>query len=157
MTRVKILLKLIITVALTSCSDDAIYDAYVPIPDSGWQEDSVVTFDVDVDDTTSEFGVIVMLRHNTQYPYQNFWLNREITFGGEQIHTDKISYQLAKPTGEWLGKGFGDIKTVEAPYNRQILRFQNKGTYQFRFQQGMREDHLIGIEEIGLRIVPVND
>ncbi len=157
MTKAKLLLMVLLGTFITSCTDDAYYNAYVPVSDAGWPEDSVITFDVVVDDTTSEFGVIVMLRHNTNYPYQNFWLNRSISFAGEEIHSDRISYQLAKPTGEWLGKGFGDIKAVEAPYNRQVLRFQNKGTYQFKFQQGMREERLPGLEDIGLRIVPIEN
>lgn len=147
----------LLTLVMWSCSEEAIYDQFVQMPDSGWQEDSVITFDVLVEDTTKSYGVILQIRHNTQYPYQNIWLNRSISFNGEVLHEDKVNYNVAKPDGEWLGSGFGAIKTVEAPYNRNSLRFQNRGTYQFRIQQAMREDHLQGIEDLGLKIISVND
>lgn len=157
MTSRKLILLLLIVIGMASCSDEAIYDEFIRVPESGWPADSAVNFEVVINDTTASYAVFVRIRHNPDYPYQNLYLFRTILSGEEQIYTDKINYQVAKPTGEWLGDGFGALKTIEAPYSRNTLRFNQRGTYRFRFAQGMREELLHGVEEIGLRIVPINN
>lgn len=149
-------LSLCALIMLVSCGEEAMYDEFVRVPNHGWNADSAVTFDVLVNDTNANYAVYVRIRHNANYPYQNLYLFRSIESAEEEVHHDKVNYQVAKPSGEWLGDGFGALKTIEAPYSRSTLRFNKKGTYRFKFTQGMREDVLQGIEEIGLKIVPVN-
>lgn len=141
---------------LSSCTESALYDAYIPVPETGWHKDSAVTFDVTISDTTQHYGVVVQFRHNAEYPYQNLYLFREIRSVDGVLYQDTINYQLAKPSGEWLGSGFGALKTIEAPFNRNSVRFNDRGTYQFRFAHGMRDERLHGMEDMGLRVYPVN-
>ncbi|WP_170266432.1 gliding motility lipoprotein GldH [Phaeocystidibacter luteus] len=158
MIKRKLLIPLaLLGIAISSCDNGAIYDEFHHVSNASWHKDSVVTFEVVIDDTTAEYGIVLQLRHNTEYPYQNLWLSREILFNGESMHADRINYQLAQPDGKWLGDGFGALKTVEAPYNRNKLRFPQRGTYQFRIEQRMREEVLTGIEDIGLRILPLKE
>lgn len=146
-----------LAIAMTSCEEPAMYDEFVPISDAGWSADSSVTFDVVVNDTTSRYAVYVRIRHNADFPYQNLYMFRSIRNGNEQIYEDKINYRVAEPNGKWLGDGFGALKTIDAPYSRNSLKFTKRGTYQFRFTQGMRDSVLQGVEEVGLRIVPLNN
>lgn len=152
----KLLLGCGLVVLLTSCSDDAMYDQFVRIPETGWHSDSSVQFNVLVEDTATSYAIYFRMRHNAGYPYQNLYLFREITSEDGREFSDTVAYTLAKPTGEWLGKGFGSLKTIETPFTKNVVRFNRRGTYTFHIGQGMREEYLKGIEEIGLRIEPVN-
>lgn len=142
---------------LSSCGDEAYYDEFVKISNDGWSADSAVVFDVIATDTNTQYVVYLQLRHNTAYPYQNLYLFRSVFMGSEVIYDDKINYRLAEPNGKWLGTGFGALKTVQAPFSKSTLKFTRKGTYRFKVNQGMRDTILQGIEEIGLRIIPLKN
>ncbi len=147
----------ILTLLLISCGEEEIYNNYVHVPDSGWPADSIITFDVLVDDVSKHYGVIVQFRHNTDYGYQNLWLNRAISFNGENIYSDHVNYTVGLPDGQWIGDGFGALKSLEFPYKQNALQFNSPGTYRFSFEQAMREDMLMGIEDFGIRIITLND
>lgn len=153
----KLLGLITLSLFVASCSDNAMYDEFVKIPENGWSSDSSVVFNVVAKDTTQNYAVYIRLRHNTDYPYQNIYLFRSVTIGEESIYSDKINYRVAEPNGKWLGDGFGALKTVDAPFSKSSLKFTRRGTYQFKISQGMRDTLLEGVEEIGLRIVPLNN
>lgn len=147
----------VLVLFLISCGEEEVYNEYVQVPESGWSQDSTLHFDVVISDTTLYYGVIVQFRHNTDYPYQNLWLNRDISINGTSMYSDHVDYKLGLPTGEWIGEGFGALKSLELPYKRNALRFNNPGTYRFTFQHGMRDEVLTGIEDFGIRIITLKD
>ena len=65
--------------------------------------------------------------------------------------TDTLNYVLAKPNGEWIGKGFGDTKETLFQYKINY-KFPKNGDYQIGIIQAMRTDNLEGIEDIGVKI-----
>jgi gliding motility-associated lipoprotein GldH len=67
------------------------------------------------------------------------------------IQKDTIEITLANTAGKWLGEGFGKTRTVQAVYKRKI-NIEKSGGYKISIQQGMREDKLEGIKEIGIHI-----
>jgi gliding motility-associated lipoprotein GldH len=64
---------------------------------------------------------------------------------------DSIEFYLADQRGKWLGSGVGAIVEMPVLY-KQNVRFEQKGTYRYEIGHGMREDVLIGINDIGIRI-----
>jgi gliding motility-associated lipoprotein GldH len=77
-----------------------------------------------------------------------FFVDVESPDGEHQI--DTLQYLLAEPGGKWLGSGVGEIK-----YN--LFKFKEdqtmqSGVYKFSIAHGMRDDLLLGIEDVGLRI-----
>ena len=64
---------------------------------------------------------------------------------------DTLNYILAKPTGEWIGTGFGETKEIMFQY-RNNYKFPKKGKYIIGIKQGMRTNNLVGIEDIGVKI-----
>ena len=64
---------------------------------------------------------------------------------------DKFEITLADPAGKWLGGGFGGLKTREVIFRRNVF-FPVSGNYKITIQQGMREDVLTGISDVGVRI-----
>jgi gliding motility-associated lipoprotein GldH len=143
--------------AFVSCTDNSIYDGFITHPKIGWHQDSVIAFEVDIKDTTTRYDITITMRNNNDYPYSNLFLFRQIhTKAGVEFY-DTAQYLLADKYGKWLGKGVGSLKTSEFTFKNQALRFAKMGTYTFTLQHGMRNEWLVGIEDVGLRLVPVKE
>lgn len=67
---------------------------------------------------------------------------------------DTLNYILAKPNGEWLGKGFGNTKEILFQY-KNAYTFPKNGKYSIEIKHAMRTQNLKGIEDIGVQIVSV--
>ena len=67
---------------------------------------------------------------------------------------DKLEITLADPSGRWLGEGFGGLKTVETLFRENVF-FPVSGNYTIRVKQGMRENKLEEISDIGVRVEKV--
>jgi gliding motility-associated lipoprotein GldH len=65
--------------------------------------------------------------------------------------TDTIEFYLANDRGEWLGGGL-TVKELPLLY-RENHQFANSGTYRLTLQQGMREETLKGVTEVGVQIL----
>ncbi len=141
---------------LYSCDEPALYEEYVAIPDQGWHQDSVVTFEVMIEDTASAYRVGWHLRNNNNYPYSNIFLFREVTSQRGREFADTAEFMLADPYGKWLGKGVGELKTNSWPFKDQLLMFKQPGAYVFKLQQAMYPEYLQGLEDVGLSIYKVS-
>jgi gliding motility-associated lipoprotein GldH len=75
----------------------------------------------------------------------------EIEQPGGEVLRDTFEIVVADPSGRWLGKGFGGIKTLQTLYRRDVY-FPVPGEYTISLQHGMREDVLTGIHDVGIRI-----
>jgi gliding motility-associated lipoprotein GldH len=64
---------------------------------------------------------------------------------------DTIELVLADVNGKWLGKGFGAIKDNQIPVRNNLI-FPIKGEYIFGIEQAMREETLVGLVDIGIRV-----
>lgn len=140
--------------ALLACKNNLVFEQYQSIPEKSWHKDSVLVFNLPVEDTTQNNNFIINVRNDVTYSYSNLWLFIEIEQPDGKIMEDKFEIALADPSGKWLGSGFGGLKTREAMYRRNIF-FPVSGEYKVRIKQGMREDYLKGISDLGIRIEAV--
>lgn len=145
-------LVLIAVVFTTACSEKPFYEKYLPVSQQGWQLDSAAIFEVDIQDTTSTYAVLFNLRANDAYPYRNIYLFRSVWSEDGLEYQDTAKVILADAYGKWLGEGIGELKTFTRPFRAQPLRFNKRGTYTFKFVQGMRDTLLPGVEDVGLTI-----
>ncbi len=138
---------------LSSCGKQALYDEQFEIDQAKWPKDQSVYFKVNVPDTSTVYDFYLTIRHKADYRYSNiyFFLNTHFPNGNQT--RDTLECILANEEGKWLGKGWGTIKEDDILLNKN-MKFPVAGTYNFSFQQAMREDTLKGIVSIGLRIVP---
>lgn len=138
-------------ITLTSCDHNVVFDQYVTIPDGGWNMDSMAVFKLDIENPDKAYNVIINIRNRSNYPNSNLWLFVDVTSPSGQNVQDKIDCILADDTGRWLGSGWGNLYHVKIPY-QQNVKFAETGEYTFRIVQGMREEDLKGIHNIGLRL-----
>ena len=143
----------ILTLVISACSrNEVAYTASHSIDPAGWHQDSVVAFAVPVEDTVASYEVVVSLRTNNAYPYQNLYTFRSIASERGTELADTAEYPLADATGRWLGSGVGELKTHDFVLRNQPLRFRKTGVYTFAFAQGIRDTLLPGIEDIVLTL-----
>ena len=146
---------------LVSCDKTRVYDDYQSLPNE-WHKDSVVTFKIAPPDTINDYNLFLNLRNNSDYKYSNLFVITEINFPYGKVISDTLQYEMAKPSGEWLGTGFGEVKESKLWY-KENFRFSEDGEYSVTIQQAMRKrDSTKGIErlavvtEVGFRIEKTN-
>lgn len=137
-----------VIVLTAACSSKTAYSRFCDLPLSGWDKDSTLVYAVDIKDTLQAYDVVLTLRHGENYPYQNIWL---FVDNGLTMQTDTLEFYLADQRGRWLGNGFGDRREMPCLVASQV-RFPHAGTYVYQVRQGMREEVLKGLFEVGLSI-----
>lgn len=141
---------LFLCVFFLSCSKNAVYDQYQAIENIVWEKDKEYYFTFTIDDISVPYNISFSVRNNNLYPYQNLWLfyNEEHPIG--PLVRDTIECVLADDYGKWHGRG---ISLYHSSYPiRTHYTFPYEGQYTFSFRQGMRNEALRGIQEIGLKI-----
>ncbi len=147
----KTLLLVLISVLFIACQRGVVFSKFQSLPKQGWAADSVLTFIPNITDTIQGYDVQVIVRHTDKYTYQNLWLFVDVRQGSNLLHRDTIEGMLANERGEWNGKG---RRTHELPLlYLENIKFPYSGDYEVTIQQGMREDILLGITDIGLKII----
>lgn len=143
-----------IVLLLAACDTNRVFDQYKPIEDAVWHKDSLVNFDVPVKDTTQNHNLLINVRNDVNYRYSNLWLFVTIEQPGGTTVKDTFEMVLADPSGKWLGEGFGGLKNRKVIYRRNVF-FPHSGNYSISLQQGMRNDELEGISDVGVRLEKV--
>ncbi|MDR0348990.1 MAG: gliding motility lipoprotein GldH [Tannerella sp.] len=139
---------------LFSCTQTDFYNQYQVI-DQKWEKGKEFYFTFNIEDNTSLYNLSIETRNNNTYPYQNLWLfcTEEQPIG--PIWRDTVECMLADDFGKWYGTGLS-IYHLSTPV-RSNYKFPGKGQYTFSIRQGMRDNYLKGIEEIGLRIEKITE
>lgn len=133
------------------CSPGTVFQQSEALPAEGWHMDHKVSFSLEVTDTLDLHELYVEVRNTTEYGYSNLYLFLDIDFPGKQLLRDTIECMLADRSGRWTGRGFGQIRSNSFLF-RDDVWFPESGTYTFTIRQGMREEVLQGISDIGIRI-----
>lgn len=136
---------------LVSCDVHTLYDQQVALPENGWFKNEAVKFDLDISDTITPYHFELTLRHTTNYRYCNLYIFLTTRFPEGKMSRDTIELVLADPAGQWVGKGWGNLRDDEITLKSPLF-FPQKGHYQFLVQQAMRTDTLNEITHLGLRL-----
>ncbi len=147
----------LIGVITLSCNQHKIYDDYVEIDNSIWQEDTLASFEFTVPSDSINYSISYNVRYAEGYPFYNLYL----TYYLEDSLQTPISSELQeiilfnKKTGEPLGDGLGGV------FDREVLIFNNMkfpyvGKYHFKIKQFMRIKELPGIISFGIKIEKKN-
>lgn len=138
--------------SLNSCSDDVLIDKNIEFESESWNVSEPFVTKFDVQDTINNYNFFVTLRNTEDYPYQNLFVFLTTSFPNGKTKLDTINCPLANMQGKWLGKGFGGV------YDNRILymarkRFPLDGAYTIKIEQAMRDEDLVGVLDVGVRIV----
>jgi gliding motility-associated lipoprotein GldH len=145
-----------------SCDSNQIFDEYKALPNQ-WNKDTVMSFTVTPPDSTKLYNLFINIRNTNDYKFSNLFLIAEINFPNGKTIKDTLEYQMTKPDGTLLGKGFTDIKENKLWYKERV-QFDEVGAYVITIKHVMRNngdingvDNLEGITDVGFRIEPATN
>ena len=151
MTMHKIMGVFFVLLILASCNNNS-EQVFMNNLNGKWDKKAEQKFDFNIKDAKNPKNIIFVVRNNNDYPYSNIRLIVNFLDKKTKIKsTDTLNYILAKPSGEWLGKGFGDTKEILFQYKLNY-KFPGNGDYSIGIVQAMRNDNLPGIEDIGVKL-----
>ncbi|MDR2118704.1 MAG: gliding motility lipoprotein GldH [Tannerellaceae bacterium] len=133
-----------------ACEDRIVYNQYQAIDGIYWGKDEVYYFTFRIDDAATPYNISFEVRNDNLYPYQNLWVFYSEEQPSGPLRQDTLECMLADGYGKWYGKGIS-LHQQGFPVRTRYL-FPMKGQYTFAFRQGMRNDSIRGIQEIGLRV-----
>ncbi len=151
---IHLLIGIFLLLTALACQPGIVHEQYKAIENRSWDKDSTLVFTIPVKDTLQNYNLVINVRNDVNYKYSNLWLFINIRQPDGQTLEDKFEIILADPIGKWLGSGFGGLKTREALYKSHVF-FPVSGDYTITVQQGMREEVLKGISDVGIRVEKV--
>lgn len=133
-----------------------VFEQQTAIPHERWDMRFRPVFAVNITDTTALYDIYVTLRHTNDYRYSNLWLLITTTFPNGKSIQQRVELPLADATGKWFGSGMEDIF-----FHRILIQhnayFNQPGTYRFTFEQDMRDNPLLHVLNVGLRIEKIGN
>lgn len=153
---IKHIILLLLVAMLSSCVDgDILIEETTPISDQSWSSKDTVAFEFNIDDTTAYFDFYLNLRTTTSYEYANCFVFATLK-SPTMIVVDTIDIPLAdKSSGRWLGDVSGSMVENHVMFIHKV-RFHELGKYDISFVQGMRDEPLGEISDVGLTIKKAN-
>ena len=145
------LLTLFCLVSIVGCEQIDIYEKNINIPNKKWQADLVANNIFNIDENGT-YKVSVVVRHTDAYEYNNIWLNVGLQKDKEATKFNKENISLSNDANGWDGVGMNDIWEVR----KEIIRLPlKKGIYKTSVQQIMRQNPLMHIMNVGIRVEKV--
>lgn len=133
---------------LTQCESPHYYQEQKSVADSKWNKNSALTFNFEIKDTAETYNFSFLSRNTNDYPYSNFYIFTKLINPKGEEFTDTLQYYLAFQDGEWIGKG-QNLKEIYLVY-RENISLKDTGKYKLSVWHGMRDENLIGIQDISL-------
>ena len=141
---------------MTSCNKEkTTYLEYSHISEDGWKRSTELFFHPEISDNNAIYNLKIELRHTNDYPYQNIWFFTSISHKDSILLTDTLEYSLSNDFGKWHARGYNALYQQTLLYKKDYL-FPDTGKYTIRIQQAMRDNPLLGIENVGFRIEKSN-
>lgn len=158
-----------VAMMISSCARIDLYEKVVSIPNFQWQSSYKPQFTFRISDTTVPYQVFIVLRHNDQYNYNNIWVNLYTELPADSSRRDtthaavdssnsadsiqKVQYELPLANKErWLGTAMGDVYEHRVLITPKPVYFTRTGEYKYTIEHAMREDPLLNMLNVGLRI-----
>jgi gliding motility-associated lipoprotein GldH len=136
---------------LASCGDSPFYSEVKQVEVSGWEMNEKIPFKVNIDDTVSLHNIFLNLRHRRSYDYSNIYFFVYIHFPNGKMSKDTVECTLADLQGRWLGSKAGDLVSHEVMIKYRA-QFPLAGEYHFEVQHAMREEELLDVSDVGIKI-----
>jgi gliding motility-associated lipoprotein GldH len=141
-----------IYVSAGSCTQIELFEKNTVIPGYEWRHDFSAKGDFLITDTISAYSIYLVLRHTDAYQYNNIWLNIGLQPPGDSMHTQKVNIKLGDDANGWEGSGMNDIWEIRKLLNGEPRRFKQAGKYSFNISQVMRDNPLLQVMSVGLRV-----
>lgn len=140
-----------LVVWMYGCNEKIAFEDNFKTNEKGWSVDEKLIFEFEVKDTTQLYDIFLNARNTTDYGYSNLFIFFQTDFPDGRVFRDTVEMIIADRQGKWTGKGFGKLKANSFLFRKDVW-FPEKGIYEFTIQHAMREETLVGISDMGVRI-----
>ena len=141
----------LVLIGLVACNSSTTYNKWTDIEGLQWSKDSAYHFVFEIQDTNADYNIDFGIRHLNQYPYQNIWLLTDLQKRDSTSFVDTIQYKIADEYGVWYGKHSAGLYSFNARMYSKV-KFSSLGQYIITLNHGMREQTLLGVSAIGIKI-----
>ena len=136
--------------AFYGCSDPgAVIDNNTALPNKVWPYNNRIGYTFKIDDSNVRYNFYINLRVTGDYKYSNMFVL--ITDPVKKNSVARYELKLARPDGQWLGKGSGNLYSFRIPF-KSNYQFPATGNYHIRIEQNMRDNPLHDVSDVGLRV-----
>ncbi|MBF24971.1 MAG: hypothetical protein CMP49_00410 [Flavobacteriales bacterium] len=139
----------IILLILFSCNKKVI--STYQVDENSWSANDSIIFDFNISDTVSTYNLSFFIRNTLDFEYRNIFLLINTNYNNATIKKDTVEYAITNKSGQWLGRGFGDMKDNYLIFEENLI-FNNTGQYELSVKHGMRSEPLIGINTFGFKL-----
>lgn len=141
-----------------ACNSKLVFSEFHANPGGSWSLEDIKEFNFTREDTISSFNLFINIRNDNEYPFNNLFLITDLNFPDGTVVRDTLEYEMALPSGEWLGKGYGSLKENKLWYKENIV-FPLPGVYTLKVAHAMRQNGVVdgitelqGITDVGFQI-----
>ena len=145
-----------VSILFFSCTAPVgVFEKNIPIPKQQWESSFRPEIVFNVKDTVSSYNIYIVVRHSDAYNFNNMWVNATVQQPGDSARSQRFNLLLATNEKGWMGSAMDDI------YEQRVLiqpqtKFLKPGDYHFTLEQVMREDPLLHVLSMGIRVEKAN-
>lgn len=151
MKNLPILSSLLLTLLLSACGPEYIYEKSYNISEEGWTYDDTLNFELDITDTVGLYTLYLDIQHTTDYSFQNLYTRIYTAFPtGERLQKE-VSLELAYKAGAWKGDCNKKVCHTKIPIQENAF-FNMQGKHIITLEQFMRESPITGIRKIAFKV-----
>ncbi len=152
--KISFLILLALTTVLISCETNRVYETNHDFEDRTWKINETQEFEFRIDDPKKRYNLHYNVRNSLDYPFSRIFVTYHLQDSlGNELQT-KLTMQdlFDQKTGVPFGtSSLGDI------YDHRFLLLDNyefkfPGKYKLKLEQYTRQDTLLGVLAIGVRV-----
>lgn len=136
---------------ISACQNPPVYNVHTTLENKGWSYNFKPKYFVPIRDTSLYYNVFLNIRHTDKYKYSNLFVIFTLEDVNLQRTESKYEFKLAESDGRWLGTGSGFIYSYKLPILEKV-KFDKPGIYLMQLEQNMRDEPLLHIEDIGIKV-----
>lgn len=137
----------------SGCKESTYYSNDFELEEGVWTYNQPFINEFEVRDTASTYNLILDIRHDREYSFQNIYMQISTHFPGDTAVTDLLTVDMADRAGKWNGNCSGTTCDLRV-YLQQKISFRELGTHRVVFEQFTRNEQLEGIEKMSFKIIP---
>lgn len=141
----------LILFSLSSCDNQRVLEEYAALENSTWEYEEAVAFETEIKDTSATYNLLVNVRHNGLYSYQNLWVMVAIEGPDGKPTLKRKELILAEKDGRWIGSGLGDLLDVQETVLKHF-KIKEAGVYKLAIRHDMRINSVQNVEAVGIRL-----
>lgn len=149
---IKILTTFICLIFILGCGPKIIFEKKITLDMQQWKKETTLSFPFNAVDTSGLYDLILEVKTDDNFHYQNLYVNIETSFPEGEKVSDVVSLELSNGAGRSNGKCSGNhcITPIALQTN---IKFRKQGMHQFSIKQYSREAVVNGVNSLTFKVV----